>query len=184
MIVVFRNTQVYRDVWESDKRRLENSAVYSWASMYVAHEPYLIRPVTPLQYITLEDIYYDEDVADELYAESMNNENLKIMVNMAFEASLGFDLVFLCTTRDMRFHTTLGRFLRLFRQRYGISPRDIQSEDDIPKFPEDCDSFDKNGVVNFKLDQPIVQEIISDYVKDPVIAMVAGDQFKRLEVVL
>lgn len=188
MILVFKDTQVYRDCWETDTKSIENSAVYNWATSYVVRKDYLIRDADPLPYITIDTAYHGDDdyLVDDLFEAEVFSSPIatKVMVTMALELNLGLDLVFLCTHHNPKFHVTLERYLKLFQHRYGVTAREIQSKDDIPEFPLDCDSFGKNGIVNFKIDYPMVQQVVDEYCRDPIIARVARDQFKKLELSL
>lgn len=180
MILIFKDTKLYHDLWETNEKRLQDSVVYNWNTYYKEHvEGYYIKSISKHNH---PRILLNDESFDKIYLQYMVQDETAIndMVMMAFEASLGLDLVFLCT-EDSAF---LDAFLRIFTSRYGIVPREIKTEEDIPVVPEDCDGFSHSGLFYVKEDRARVSKILGEEIKDPAVNKIVNDRIDELEKVL
>lgn len=180
MILVFKDTKLYYDIWETDEKRLKDSVVYNWNTYYKEHvEGYYIKSLSRHNH---PRIVLNDDSFDKIYLDYILKDETAVndLTMMAFEASLGLDIVFLCNEDS----TFLDAFLRIFTARYGIVPREIKVEEDIPSVPEDCDNFSHSGLFYLKEDRPRISRILGEEIRDPAINKIVQLRIDELEKVL
>lgn len=187
MILVFKYTKLYYDIWESDKKRLNNSIVYNWNTCYKEHnDSYQIKScnkVTPP--VLFYNSFKDPKQFDIAYMEYITNDqdSMDFIAMIAFEINLGFDIVILGDNSNYC-ESTLYSFLRIITARYGIVSRDINTEEDIPSIPQDSDDISHSGLFYLKEDRPRIRMILMEMTQDPIIKKLIEDRMNDLERVL
>lgn len=134
MILIFTDTQVYHNEWETNSKRISSSIVMPWASAYQPRGDYHFYDCFNLMQPYLTDEQYEEYI----HASSDFAYN---RAKLAYLISTGLDIVFLCNENATFLYDRLYDFLHHFQKRYGISPVYVKCAEDIPDIPRDSDYF-------------------------------------------
>lgn len=160
MILVFTDTQVYHDEWESNPKRIHQSIVISWGSAY--------RPRLNYQFynsFNLIQPYMDDDVYQQYLDTDIIFKYERAM--LAFVLTCGIDIVFL-TNENYHLYERLYDLLYHMKKVYGITSVYIKAVEDIPEVARDCFYFnitaqkaleeDWGTIIQYLKENPAVQK--------------------------
>lgn len=190
MILCIDSSELFFNNIETDKKKMENTIVYRWNSLYVPHvDGYAIKDsfhmINTLATVKKTMMNDDNSPSDILNIVFQYSKAYEYMANMAFEAYLGFDIVILYYRPDKYVKELLEDYNTIFHYRYGLKPRMIYDEEDIPEFPKDCDNISQSGLFYIQEDRPYIMKMYEEEsVNSPMFRKFIKDRLDSMAVVL
>ena len=168
MILVFTNTKVYHDEWESNPKRIQQSVVISWGSSYQPRRDYEFYSSFNLLQPYMDDETYQQYLESDIifrYERSM----------LAFILTCGMDLVFI-TNENYHLYDRLYDLLYHIQKCYGITPVYVKAVEDIPETTRDSYYFnitaqesleeDWTTILNYLEENPGVRDQFEERIRD------------------
>ena len=148
MILIFNDSLLFHQLWECDRKRLSNSTIYGWYTHYMEHIMgyYINRDLQTYlgdQFILI----HSNDEFDR--SKALNNlfvSDMPCIMKIGIDLYLGKDIVILKGKPFDHSDESLEIILDLVKAAFGVVPREVNCEEDIPEVSQDCDNLSLHGL--------------------------------------
>lgn len=146
MILIFNDSLLFHQLWECDRKRLSNSVVYGWYTHYKEHVHgyYINRDLQTYMgdgLLSLHRAASNEGKVNTLYM-----YDVPCIMKIGIDLYLGKDIVILKGKPFDHSDESLDVILELTTAAFGVVPREVNCEQDIPEITQDCDDLSLHGL--------------------------------------
>ena len=147
MILIFNDSLLFHQLWECDRKRLSNSVVYGWYTHYKEHVNgwCINRDLQSYMGDGLLSMHRSLS-GDDTRFNTLYMYDVPCIMRIGIELYLGKDIVILKGKPFEHSDESLDVILELVTAAFGVVPREVNCEQDIPEISQDCDDLSLHGL--------------------------------------